>query len=73
MESITFGQKLKKELSSRMAKKMEFKRAELLGMFYACNELSHQKISFSTENEGVVAVVGNSVYPKGDSVKQDVS
>lgn len=56
MESITFGQKLKKELLSRIAKKMEFKRAELLGMLYACDEISHKKIAFSTENEGVVAV-----------------
>ncbi len=56
MESITFGQKLKKELLSRIAKKAEFKRAELLGMLYACDEISHEKIAFSTENEGVVAV-----------------
>lgn len=56
MEPTTFGQKLKKELLSRIAKKMEFKRAELLGMLYACDEFSHEKITFSTENEGVVAV-----------------
>lgn len=56
MNSITFGQKLKKELLSRIAKKPELKRAELFGMLCACDERSNSLIGFSTENEGVIAV-----------------
>jgi len=56
MDSITFGQKLKKELLSRIAKKAELKRAQLFGMLFACDERSNSLIGFSTENEGVIAV-----------------
>ncbi len=56
MDSVSFGQKLKKELLSRIAKKMPFKRAQLFGMLCACDERTNSKIGFSTENEGVIAV-----------------
>ena len=56
MDLLTFGQKLKKELLSRIAKKADFKRAELFGMLSACDERTNSVIGFSTENEGVIAV-----------------
>lgn len=56
MDSLSFGQKLKKELLSRIAKKAEFKRAQLFGMLCACDERTGAVIGFSTENEGVIAV-----------------
>lgn len=56
MDSVSFGQKLKKELLSRIAKKAQFKRAQLFGMLCACDERSGSAIGFSTENEGVIAV-----------------
>ena len=56
MDSVSFGQKLKKELLSRIAKKPQFKRAQLFGMLCACDERTNSQMGFSTENEGVIAV-----------------
>lgn len=56
MDSLTFGQKLKKELLERIAKKPEYKRAELMGMLCFCDVCSRSSIVLSGENEGVAAV-----------------
>ena len=56
MEAVSFGKKLKTELTERIAKKMPLKKAELLGMLCFCNECSQKRIIFSTECAEAVTV-----------------
>ena len=56
MEAVSFGKKLKTELTERIAKKMPLKKAELLGMLCFCDECSRKRILLSTDSAEAVTV-----------------